>query len=96
MDELAKYILGQNPDLYKEKISSQEITKIRAKIEMDQVRAHKKEVQIKAEQEELKRLKKIELDNTLKEKSKRYIADKGKEVKTKFFDRLINSLKSKN
>ncbi len=96
MDELAKYILGQNPDLYTEKISSQEITKIRAKIEMDQVRVHQKELEVQAERDEQERLKEIEKANSIKEKSKKYIAVKSQEVKSKFFSKLINSLKNKN
>ena len=95
MDELAKYILGQNSDLYTEKISSQEITKIRAKIEMDQVRAHQKELEIQAERREQERLKEIEKANSIKEKSKKYVAEKSQEVKSKFFGKLMNSLKNK-
>ncbi len=93
MDELAKYILGQNPDLYTEKISSQEITKIRAKIEMNQVMAHEKDMEIQAEIEEQEKLRDKEKANSIKEKSKKFIANKGKEVKSKFFGKLLNSLK---
>ena len=96
MDELAKYILGQNPEMYIEKISSQEITKIRAKIELDQVRAHEKEIQVQAERVEQERLNEIRQANTIKARSKKFIADKGKEVKTKFFGKIIRSLKKKS
>lgn len=96
MDELAKYILGQNPDLYTEKISTQEITKIRAKIEMNQVREHQKEIEVQAMAAEQKRLQEEEKANSIKEKSKKYITEKGKEVKSRFFGKLMNSLKGKN
>jgi|GEM_PF-2450417 len=92
MEGLAKYILGKNPDLYTEKISTQEITKIREKMNLDQKRMAEKDDEIKAEIEREKKIKEIEKANTIKEKSKKYITSKGKDVKNKIFSKIMGSI----
>lgn len=95
MDELAKYILGQNLHLYTEKISSQEITKIRQQIKLNNTRINEKEKQVKQERAERERLKEIEKSNSIKEKSKKFVFNKSKEAKRKLFGKIINSFKTK-
>lgn len=90
MDQIAKYILGQNPDLYTESISNQEITKIRKKIELSKLKQKDREAEIQAE---IKRNEKLEASrkaNTLKEKSKKYLSTQS----NKFKDKLMNKIKN--
>lgn len=90
MEKFAKYILGKNPSLYTESISNQEITKIREKIKLDEKRVAQIDANVQAEIEEQKKLDKIKLDNTLKERSKRYIKSQSLRLKGKFLETLKN------
>ena len=93
MDELAKYILGKNPNLYTESISKKEISKIRDKIALEKEIQAKRQEKQKAILEEEKRQEEIRKANTFKEKSKRYFLTKSKEIKDKVIDK-INNIKS--
>ena len=88
MDQIAKFILGQNPDLYKESISDQEITAIRKKIEQDKLRKKIKEEEIQAEIAEQKRQKEIKKANSLKEKSKRFLNAQSQKLKYKLKEKI--------
>jgi hypothetical protein len=90
MDQIAKYILGQNPDLYTESISDHEITKIRRKIELSKLKQKDREAEIQAEIKKNEELEAIRKANTLKEKSKKYFSDQS----NKFKDKLINKIKN--
>jgi hypothetical protein len=90
MDEIAKYIIGQNPNLYTESISNQEITKIREKIKLDKQIKAKREALRQAEIEEQEKLDAIKKANTLKEKSKRFFINKSDELKNKVLEKLKN------
>jgi hypothetical protein len=92
MDTLAKYILGQNPSLYTETISSQEITKIREKVKLGDKRVRQIEADVKAEREKQEELERIRKANTVKEKSKKYIKAQSNKLMHKFIE-TIKSLK---
>ncbi len=98
MDQLAKYLLGQNEDLYKETISEDEITKIREQLKINAEIKAKREAELQAKLKEEQRLEEERIANTLKEKSKRYIAEKSQKIKeesTSFIKSKTESLKSK-
>lgn len=92
MEGLAKYIVGKNPGLYTEKISNQDITKIREKMNLAQKKIIEKDEEIQAEIERNKERKAIEKANTIKEKSKKYISSKSKEVKNKFYGKIMDTI----
>ncbi|MBL4772331.1 MAG: hypothetical protein JKX98_01600 [Alcanivoracaceae bacterium] len=94
MDQLARYILGQNPSLYTESISDKEISKIREKVAMEKETKKRREAEIQAEINQQEELEKIRVANTLKEKSKRYIISHSDRIKKKVLDK-IKDLKSK-
>lgn len=91
MEGLAKYIVGQNPSLYTEKISNQEITKIRDSLELNKRLLAMKEAEVKAERVEQKKQEEIKKANSLQGKSKSYLTSKGNKIKTGFFSRFIKS-----
>jgi hypothetical protein len=88
MDKIAKYIVGQDPSLYTESISDQEITKIREKIQLDKKRIAEIDAKVQAEIKEQKKLEQIKHDNTLKEKSKRYLKSQSIKLKDKVTDSI--------
>lgn len=94
MDQIAKYLLGQNPDLYTESISDQEITKIRQKIELNRLKQKEREAEIQAEIKKNEQLEAERLANTLKEKSKKYLSSQSHKLKDKLINKIKN-LKSK-
>ena len=94
MDQIAKYILGKNPELYTESISDHEITKIRKKIELSKLKQKDRDAEIQAEIKRNEKLEAARKANTIKEKSKRYFSTQSNKLKDKLFDK-INNLKSK-
>ncbi|MCF6288122.1 MAG: hypothetical protein L3J53_02655 [Proteobacteria bacterium] len=88
MDKIAKYILGKNPDLYKESISNKEISKIRNKVNQDRLRKKVTEKRIQNEIKQQEELEKIRKSNTLKAKSKKYLSHKSHKLKDKFLNKL--------
>ncbi len=98
MDQIAKYLLGQNENLYKETISKDEITKIREQLRLNQEIKVKREAKLQAKLKEEQKQEEERIANTLKEKSKRYLAEKGQEIKdnsTSFIKSKTESLKNK-
>ncbi len=91
MDQIAKYLLGQNEDLYKETISEDEITKIRQQLKINAELKAKREAELQAKLKEEQRLEEERIANTLKEKSKRYFAEKSEKIKQE----SANFIKSK-
>lgn len=107
MDQIAKYILGQNENLYKETISDNEITKIREQIELNKKIKARRDAKIQEKIDQEKREEELRIANTLKEKSKRYINEKSQQIKqeSKLFiktnaknikNKLIEKLKNIN
>jgi len=94
MDEIARYILGQNPSLYTESISDQDISKIREKIELEKQKKAQREEEIKARIKQQEEQEAIRIANTFKEKSKHYLLSQGNKIKNKILDK-IKDLKSK-
>ena len=98
MDQIARYLLGQNEDLYKETISKDEITKIREQLKLNAEIKAKREAELQAKLKEEQRLEEERIANTLKERSKRYLAEKSHKIKdesTQFIKSKTESLKSK-
>lgn len=94
MDEIAKYILGKNPNLYKETISDEERDKIRQNLEKIKQQKAEAEAKIQAELEEEKRQEELAKANTLKERSKRYITKQSKVLGANLMKK-IQELKNK-
>lgn len=94
MDELAKYILGQNPDLYTESISDEEKQQIREKIAEINKQKEQKEAVLKEELKEQQRLEEFAKENSLKAKTKRYITKQSKSLGANLLKK-INQLKNK-
>ena len=94
MDKIARYILGQNPSLYTESISDQEISKIREQIELEKQKKAQREEEIKAKIKQQEEQEAIRIANTFKGKSKHYLISQSDKIKNKILDK-INDLKSK-
>jgi len=98
MDQIAKYLLGENDTMYKELISADEITKIREQLKInDEIKA-KREAKLQAKLKEEQKQEEERIANTLKEKSKRYLAEKTQEIKdnsTSFIKSKTEFLKNK-
>lgn len=95
MDDLAKYILGKNPNLYREKISEEERKQIQQRLNKNQKKKIESELII---QEQLNREELAEQEakaNTLKEKSKRYITKQSKNLGKNLMSK-ISRLKNKS
>ena len=85
LDEIAKYILGKNPNLYKESISNREIQKIRQKLEQDK--------RLKAQKDAILKMEKEHQNNSsdekpLRQKSIRLSAEESESLLSKFFDKF--------
>ncbi len=83
MDKLAQYIIGQNPSLYTETISKEDIAKIRGKIEHEKNKQKLIDKKIQEEINHEKDLLEARKANTLKEKSKRYLSNQSEIIKNK-------------
>jgi hypothetical protein len=94
LDKIARYILGQNPDLYTETISEGEKLKIREKIEQEKLRKAQRQEEIKATLKRQRELEEIAKAKTLKERSKKYIRQQSDKVKNTIVDK-IDQLKSR-
>ncbi len=94
MDNIAKYIIGQNPSLYTETIGENEISQIREKIALEKQKKELREQEIQAEIEKQQELEAIKKANSLKERSKRYVFSKTKEIKNLVIEK-IKDIKSK-
>ncbi len=85
LDGLAKYILGKNPDLYKETISNREIQKIRQKLEQDKRLQAQKDAIIKMKKEAKGN---AEQEKPIRQKSIRLSAEESEGLLSKFFDKF--------
>lgn len=90
MDKLAKYILGMDPDFYKESISQKEISKIRNQVNQDKLRKKVTEQRVNGEIKQKEDLKKFKKTNTIKEKSKRYFSNQRTNLKNKIINKISN------
>jgi hypothetical protein len=98
MDQIAKYLLGLNENLYKETISKDEITKIREQLKINAEIKAKREAELQAKLKEEQRVEEERIANTLKGKSKRYITEKSQQFKSNsasFIKSKTESIKSK-
>ena len=85
LDGLAKYILGKNPDLYKESMSTREIQKLRQKLEQDKRLKAQKDTILKMEKDLHKKAKQ---DKPIRQKSIRLSAEESEGLLSKFFDKF--------
>ncbi|HHL31109.1 MAG TPA: hypothetical protein ENJ41_00895 [Oceanospirillales bacterium] len=94
LDNIARYILGQNPDLYTETISEREKLKIREKIEQEKLKRAQRQEEIKANLKHQQELEEIAKAKTIKERSKKYMKQQSDKVKNTIVNK-IDQLKSR-
>lgn len=94
MDNIAKYIIGQNPSLYTETIGEDEISQIREKIALEKQKKELREQEIQAKIKKQQELEAIKKANSLQQRSKRYVISKTNQLKSLMMDK-IKQIKSK-